>query len=713
MAISRDANEDDDDEEVWERSSDRSSSTLPAEESADDRLQTTADEEDDDCVPPTQVIEDDFDTMPQCQTDDDDDDGNGLVLRDGSNSDPPTRHYGQLVRLKSTLTRHEIPFKELYVDREIGKGFFGKVYKATWRGKAVALKKITITKFRDRSETDIFDKEAAIISKLCHPMCVMFIGQCSEPDNRFIVMEYMAGGSLRRLLDERPTLATPPRQLQIARNIAEGMHYLHTNFDEPIIHRDLTSSNVLLDGDYSVAKINDFGLSKEMKAGINEMTAAMGSLAWMAPECFRGEKYTEKVDIYSFAIILWELMTQRDPYCGIEPLKMAFLAAMEDYRPPISQVPAQWQPLIAKCWHAKPDQRPSFAQIIQDIGEIEESSTFAGYLKKYTQGNSRSSSTLQSPSSFLQQSNSPPSSQTSSTSSQPMRAGYYATSGSGGSTTMECEPVNSPPLSPTTAFKVRPFGQGVRLPGSISCLEVMGPMAMVGCTGDSGIRMYDITTETQVKTLMSDHPVRVIQSNLVNNKSFVASCGGGTMSLWDITASNNQQLPLKTLRCGETVSDMAWNLQNIVTISNDTKVQLWDVEKGVVLTSMDSPIPQLCVAALPYNPLIASGGADGKVRLWDTRTGHNFRSFQGNSGQIHAIKFRSPLRDPIIMTGTGSGQFSIWNIVEQEDLKMVNHYNINNSSPITSAQIIAPTKIIFSQGTTSSDLLQVLTMSTS
>ncbi|GAM23863.1 hypothetical protein SAMD00019534_070380 [Acytostelium subglobosum LB1] len=709
-------------------------------------LQTQVLDDDDansDEIAPTQPVADDFeldrsDTMLISNEDMGDD-----ITKDNNNNNVNVsgngNHYHNLVRLKSTLRDHEIPFSELVVEREIGKGFFGKVYKATWRGKSVALKKITISRFRDRSDSDLFTKELSIISRLCHPTCVMFIGACStDPSNRYIVMEYMAGGSLRKFLDERAYLITPNLQLAIARDIADGMCYLHTNFDEPIIHRDLTSSNVLLNGDYSVAKINDFGLSKEMKSGHNEMTAAMGSMAWMAPESFRGEKYTEKVDIYSFAILLWELITLKDPYCGMEPLRMAFLANMYDYRPPLNQIPSQWQQLISRCWHPKPEQRPSFKEILVLIDQIEQNSAASSIFMMPPTLNIKPSLSSASPSSS-QQSNSssftPPANVTPNSSfiQQPQQMaqpplnrsvtmsdysgsgggsgsgnkGYYASQG------MEYETVpttltkqQSSNLSLINNEPVRLFGQPTHSSaGIISCLDSTTDQQhqylMVGYRDGAFIRSYDLGTEVCNNTFVTRPPLQSQQqiqtttslldctTTLVNNRRFMAGAGGavngmtgsGYISLWSVDGGQQEEYtaPIKTLYTpGSAIERVKWSFQNLVTSSSqENTIRIWDVEKGVCVSTLDAGAAQLSIDTLPYQPLIVCGGVDKRARLWDTRANYFFRTFT-ESGPIQQVKFRSPNNDPVLMIGTQEGVFKVWNMYISQCVNSM----LSHSAPI-------------------------------
>lgn len=128
----------------------------------------------------------------------------------------------------------------------------------------------------------------------------------------------MKDGSLYQKLHDFPDdiLRSHKWQLQIALDIARGMNYLH-GLNPPVLHRDLTSKNILLDG--KIAKVADFGLSKEKEAAAT-MTASVGALPWVAPEVFKGAHFTESADTYSYGIILWELWSGKDPQGDLAPL---------------------------------------------------------------------------------------------------------------------------------------------------------------------------------------------------------------------------------------------------------------------------------------------------------------------------------------------------------------------------------------------------------
>ena len=140
------------------------------------------------------------------------------------------------------------------------------------------------------------------------------------------------------------------------------MAYLHSG-NPPVLHRDLKSANLLLDESYT-AKVCDFGLSR-LKEQERSMTGNCGTVQWMAPEVLANMSYNEKADVYSFGIILWELLSRECPFDGMSPIQCALAVLNRDKRPDIPKwCPPCLHALIKSCVKKEPDQRPSFVQII-------------------------------------------------------------------------------------------------------------------------------------------------------------------------------------------------------------------------------------------------------------------------------------------------------------------------------------------------------------
>ncbi|CAH8388503.1 unnamed protein product [Eruca vesicaria subsp. sativa] len=265
----------------------------------------------------------------------------------------------------------EIDPQLLFVGPKIGEGAHAKVYEGKYKNQTVAIKII----HRGETPEEIakrdsrFLREVEMLSRVQHKNLVKFIGACKEPV-MVIVTELLQGGTLRKyLVNLRPACLETPVAIGFALDIARGMECLHSH---GIIHRDLKPENLLLTADHKTVKLADFGLARE-ESLTEMMTAETGTYRWMAPELYStvtlrlGEKkhYNNKVDAYSFAIVLWELLHNKLPFEGMSNLQAAYAAAFKNVRPSAESLPEDLGVIVTSCWNEDPNARPNFTQIIQ------------------------------------------------------------------------------------------------------------------------------------------------------------------------------------------------------------------------------------------------------------------------------------------------------------------------------------------------------------
>ncbi|PON36325.1 Serine/threonine protein kinase [Parasponia andersonii] len=264
--------------------------------------------------------------------------------------------------------------RSVRIGRVIGEGPNSTVYEGLYKSKPVAVKIIqparTSEVSADRKEK--FQREVILLSKMKHDKIVKYIGASVEP-SMMIVTELMRGGTLQKYLwSIRPRTLDWKRSINFALDICCVMEYLHAN---GIIHRDLKPSNVLLTTDKKHIKLADFGLAREEISG--EMTTEAGTYRWMAPEIFSIEplpvgakkQYDHKVDVYSFSIVLWELITNKTPFKGRNNVMVAYATA-KNVRPSLDEIPKEIGSLLQSCWAEDPKSRPEFKEITNSLLEL-------------------------------------------------------------------------------------------------------------------------------------------------------------------------------------------------------------------------------------------------------------------------------------------------------------------------------------------------------
>ncbi|KAI3749616.1 hypothetical protein L2E82_20230 [Cichorium intybus] len=261
---------------------------------------------------------------------------------------------------------------ELEELRELGSGTYGTVYHGRWRGSDVAIKRIKKSCFSGRSSeqerlTNDFWREARILSNLHHPNVVAFYGVVPDGAGGTLatVTEFMTHGSLRNVLIKKDRSLDRRRKLIIAMDAAFGMEYLHL---KNIVHFDLKCDNLLVnmrDPQRPICKVGDFGLSR-IKRNTLVSGGVRGTLPWMAPELLNGSttRVSEKVDVFSFGITMWEILTGEEPYANMHCGAIIGGIVKDTLRPTIPErCDPEWRKLMEQCWSADPAIRPSFTEI--------------------------------------------------------------------------------------------------------------------------------------------------------------------------------------------------------------------------------------------------------------------------------------------------------------------------------------------------------------
>lgn len=281
-------------------------------------------------------------------------------------------HASALAAVFDQIREFQVKHEDFHIDMQIGFGTSGHVYLAhqVSNNRKVAIKQLNSTKLND-SEVEYLRREISVLSSLKHPYLIEFLGATRTPPY-WILTEYMPGKSLFHRLRDKKTL-TGTQKTIIAYEIAEGMAFLHS---KNVIHRDLKSLNILLDSN-NEPRICDFGIARQVDSDL-AMTGLVGTFNYMAPEVINRTKYNLKADVFSFAMLLWEMVKQEIPYSEyqMDPMKTA-MAIVGGVRPEIpSTVQEPLKKLMEDCWTESAETRPSFQAILQRMRK--EKVAFAG-----------------------------------------------------------------------------------------------------------------------------------------------------------------------------------------------------------------------------------------------------------------------------------------------------------------------------------------------
>ena len=323
--------------------------------------------------------------------------------------------------------------QEIFLQRIIGEGTFGRVWSARWNSSSVAVKEFVFAQAavigRSSMQQQIVEEiigEAGMMAILRHPNVLQLFGCSLTAQAIWIVSELCSLGSLRQVLDDRDRSLPDDLRVNLALQVAEGMSYLH-NQDPAIIHRDLKSHNIFVhetfidteqEGDSNihgpsgdgntnmltrwrkpqkmkshsalVAKIGDWGSARATLSGSRTMTHGIGTACWLAPEVIKHARSSRYSDVYGYGIILWELSTREEVYKGLESTQIIAKVANEGLRPEVPER-CPWSDLMTQCWAENPYERLGFNEVVSELNRVsikldEDNAKDISYKKQQRQG---------------------------------------------------------------------------------------------------------------------------------------------------------------------------------------------------------------------------------------------------------------------------------------------------------------------------------------
>ncbi|ALD62154.1 Protein kinase [Mollivirus sibericum] len=275
------------------------------------------------------------------------------------------------------LCSYFIQYSDLVIDpRVIGSGSYGEVHKGKWKGTKVAVKRLIYINRRSEEAIQRLLSETAVLSTVQHRHIVSFVGACIQEPHLCLVTEYVAGGSLRKHLDNRNSGGSSSNskinvsfdihsRLFMLLGAAKGLRHLHR---KGIHHRDVKAANILIEPREDSApdvKVCDFGMAHTKNQA---RTATRGGTpAWTAPEIIRGAVGTDKSDVYSFGILMWEVLTKQYPFANQRIMAIS-LKVLEGERPSVPlDTPNDYGALMVRCWAQDPTSRPSMHDVVNQL----------------------------------------------------------------------------------------------------------------------------------------------------------------------------------------------------------------------------------------------------------------------------------------------------------------------------------------------------------
>ena len=562
----------------------------------------------------------------------------------------------------------------------IGYGGIGVVYKArhNFRNEVVAVKSLAHQFVLDSNIRNRFKLESDILSKLYHPNIVRVLDFIEEQDGLHLVMEYVEGRTLNKMIGKETGPIPAVKALPIFEQILSAVEYAHS---KGVIHRDIKPSNIMVTKE-NVVKVMDFGIAHIEGSEMTRTGTKLGTLYYMSPEAIRGERTDERTDVYSLGVTLYEMLAGKLQYKETGEQLSEFMLMQKIMTEELKD-PREYYPYIPD-WLVEVVKKATEKDKQKRIGSVRE---FRGMLNDIGKDEVEIQNKIKE--------------KVKSKKEIKIAFGLYKTmrhSWLGDVYSVAISPNGKVLASSGSNKKIKLWDRDTGL--LIKVIEghrkgvrsvAFSPDGEILASGseDKTINLWEISTGKLLKTLKG-HSDWVLSVAFSPNGEILASGSWDrTINLWEISTGKL----LKTLEgYSHSVLSVAFSPDGeiLASGSSDKTIKLWEIRTGRLLKTLEGHSDWIrSVVFSPDGEILASGSSDETIKLWEIRTGRLLKTLEGNSDWIRSVAF-SP-DGKILASGSSNKTINLWEISTGKFLKTLkgHSYWVNSIAFSPDGEILA------------------------